>query len=320
MNAHVDGAVTAVGETLETPEENAGHIEPWSARLLADLGLPGWFDVHTHFMPPRVLAKVWEYFEKGGPLIGPPWSLLYKQPEKDRVDRLRSFGVKRFTALCYPHKPGMAQWLNAWAADFAFRTPGCLRSATFFCEDSSADYVPAEIAAGAAVFKAHFQVGGYSPLDPRLKAAWSALADSGVPVVVHCGHAPVAAAHTGPDPLAALLSRHPDLRVIVAHLGQPDYRAFLDLADRYQNVYLDTTLVFTDFAQDRWPFSDDLLPRLRDVGDRVLLGTDFPNIPHPYSHQVESLVRLGLGDEWLRGVLYENAARLFSVSEDVGRR
>ena len=43
----------------------------------AGLGLPGLFDVHVHFLPPRMQRSV-------------------------------------------------------WAADFADRTPGCLRSATFF--------------------------------------------------------------------------------------------------------------------------------------------------------------------------------------------
>ena len=38
----------------------------------------------------------------------------------------------------------------------------------------------------------------------------------GAPVVVHAGHAPVAAAHTGPEPFAALLARHPRLTHLYA--------------------------------------------------------------------------------------------------------
>ena len=53
------------------------------------------------------------------------------------------------------------------------------------------------------------------------------------------------------------------------------------------------------------------LPRLRDLGDRVLLGTDFPNIPYPYPEALESLERAGLGAAWLRAVCHDNAARLF---------
>ncbi|MDQ1695289.1 MAG: uncharacterized protein QOJ03_642, partial [Frankiaceae bacterium] len=36
----------------------------------------------------------------------------------------------------------------------------------------------------------------------------------------------------------------------------------------------------------------------------------FPNIPHCYGHQIEVLVRLDLGDDWLRSVCWDNGARL----------
>ncbi len=36
----------------------------------ASLGLPGLVDVHVHFMPANVLAKVWAYFDSAGPLVG----------------------------------------------------------------------------------------------------------------------------------------------------------------------------------------------------------------------------------------------------------
>jgi predicted TIM-barrel fold metal-dependent hydrolase len=87
----------------------------------------------------------------------------------------------------------------------------------------------------------------------------------------------------------------------------------LALATRYPNVRLDTTMAFTDFMQARAPYPPDLLPRLTDLGDRIVLGTDFPNIPYPYSHQLEALARLDLGDDWLRRVLHHNGAELLKV-------
>ncbi|MBK5216447.1 MAG: amidohydrolase, partial [Propionibacteriales bacterium] len=38
------------------------------AGVAADLGLPGIFDVHVHFMPGPVQDKVWAYFDSAGPL------------------------------------------------------------------------------------------------------------------------------------------------------------------------------------------------------------------------------------------------------------
>ncbi|MGW1640151.1 amidohydrolase family protein [Streptomyces lavendulae] len=277
------------------------------------LGLPGLVDVHTHFMPERVLAKVWDYFDGFGPLTGVPWPITYRHEEEQRVALLREFGVRAFTSMLYPHKPAMAAWLNSWAADFAARTPDCLHTATFFPEQDAAAYVRRGVEGGARVFKAHLQVGGYDPNDERLDAVWGLLAEAGIPTVIHCGSGPVAGKHTGPGPVGRLLERTPGLRLIIAHMGMPEYADFLDLAERHPGVLLDTTMVFTDFSERLRGFPPADLGRLADLGDRILLGTDFPNIPYPYEHQLEALERLGLGDDWLRAVCHDNGARLFGL-------
>jgi len=46
------------------------------------LGLTHLIDVHTRFMPVQLLARVWAYFETGGPLVGDGWSIAYRQPEQ----------------------------------------------------------------------------------------------------------------------------------------------------------------------------------------------------------------------------------------------
>jgi uncharacterized protein len=299
------------------PAADSGGIDQGDAGRAAAfrerVGLPSLIDVHTHFMPERLLAAVRAYFDAAGPLIGRPWPIVYRQDEQARVAALRSFGVSTFTAMLYPHKPGMARSLNEWAAGFAARTPDCLHTATFFAEPSAADDVRRALDQGARVFKCHLQVGDFDPNDPLLDEAWGLLAAAGVPVVTHCGSGPVPGRHTGPGPVARLLARHPRLRLVVAHLGMPEYAEFLAIAERYDSVLLDTTLAFTPFIDGGGaPFPPAELPRLRDLGDRVLLGTDFPNIPHPYPDALESLERTGLGAAWLRAVCHDNAARLFA--------
>ncbi|MFB7356364.1 amidohydrolase family protein [Streptomyces gardneri] len=281
--------------------------------LIERLGIPGLVDVHTHFMPQNVLDKVWAYFDSAGPLTGLEWPITYREEEDRRLAILRGFGAVAFTAMLYPHKPGMAAWLNAWAADFAARTPDCLHTATFFPEPGADTYVREALDAGARVFKVHLQVGGFDPTDPLLDPVWGTLADTGTPAVVHCGSGPTPGKFTGPGPMGRLLARHPRLRVIVAHMGMPEYGDFLTLAERYEGVRLDTTMAFTDFSERLAPFPTAEFGRLADLGDRILLGSDFPNIPYPYAHQLHALERLGLGDDWLRRVLYENGAALFHV-------
>jgi uncharacterized protein len=275
-------------------------------------GLDGLIDVHTHFMPERLLAAVWAYFDAAGPLVGRPWPIVYRQDEQARVATLRSLGVRVFSAMLYPHKPGMARSLNDWAAGFAARTPDCLHTATLFAEPSAEDDVRRAVEQGARVFKCHLQVGDFDPNDPLLDAAWGLIAEAGLPVVTHCGSGPVPGRFTGPGPVNRLLGRHPRLRLVVAHLGMPEYAEFLALAERRPSVLLDTTMAFTPFIEEagaRFPAAE--LPRLRDLGDRVLLGTDFPNIPYSYADALEALERAGLGTPWLRAVCHDNAARLF---------
>jgi predicted TIM-barrel fold metal-dependent hydrolase len=285
-------------------------------RFWGRLGLPGLVDVHTHFMPERVLRKVWDYFDALGPLTGGlEWPITYRKEEAERTALLREFGIRAFTAMLYPHKPGMARWLNTWAADFAGRTPDCLHTATLYPEPGVETYVSEAVQAGARVFKAHVQVGAYDPADELLQPAWGLLAEAQIPVVIHCGSGPAPGKHTGPEPIARVLARHPGLRLIVAHMGMPEYEEFFGLAERYEEVRLDTTMAFTDFTEAFMPFPVRALPRLAALGDRILLGSDFPNIPYSYAHQLHALQRLDLGDEWLRAVCHDNAASLFGLRE-----
>ncbi|HET7683978.1 MAG TPA: amidohydrolase family protein [Marmoricola sp.] len=279
------------------------------------LGLPGLFDVHVHFLPQNIQDKVWAQFDQAGPKIGREWPIRYRGSHEERVQQLRALGVRRFPTLPYAHRPGIAAYLNDWSRDFAAQVPEVLRSATFYPEEGVGEYVGALVDDGVEVFKLHAQVGEFALDDPQLAPAFGVLEDAGTPIVVHIGSGPVGNAFTGPSYLEALLRAHPRLRVIVAHMGAPEYAEFLALAERYDHTNLDTTMVFTDFFEAAGAYPRELLSRLLDLQDRVLLGTDFPTIPYPYAHQLEALERLGLGDDWLRSVCWHNGARIFGLPE-----
>jgi predicted TIM-barrel fold metal-dependent hydrolase len=282
-----------------------------------ELGLPGLADVHVHFLPQPVLRKVWAFFEDAERNYGRPWPIEYRLPEPERLQILRDLGVRAFPALVYPHKPGMAEWLTDWALDFAATQPDVVPTGTFFPEPDAGAATLRALERGARIFKGHVQVGAYDPRDPQLDPVWGALADAQVPIILHCGDGPIPGPFTGVGPIAEVLARHPALRVVVAHAGMPRYGDFLDLAERHPSVALDTTMAFTDFAEQTAPFPPELRPRLRELGlaGKVALGSDFPNIPHPYTHQLDALVRLDLGDDWLRAVLWETPARMLGLTD-----
>ncbi|WP_367138652.1 amidohydrolase family protein [Saccharothrix sp. HUAS TT1] len=279
-------------------------------------GVPGLVDVHVHFMPQRVLDKVWAFFDEASRHYGVDWSIRYRLPEAERLAALRSFGVVGFAPLVYPHKPGMGEWLTDWALDFGARVDGAVPTATLYPEPGVEAYVARALSAGARCFKAHVQVGGY---DPRsLDGAWGLLAEARAPVVVHCGHGPVPGAHTGLDVFEDVLRAHPSLVAVLAHAGMPDYLGALDLVARYDGVHLDTTMVGVPFTEARAALPADWAARLVDVTDRVVLGSDFPNIPYDYSAQLDAIEGWAaaddrLGEPFLRAVLHDNGARLLGI-------
>ena len=276
------------------------------------LGLPGLFDVHVHFLPPNIQKAVWEVFDSAGPKIGREWPIRYRQSHEERVELLRAMGVRRFSTLPYAHKPGVAAYLNDWSRTFAADVPEVLWSGTFYPEDGVTAYVAELVEAGVELFKLHLQVGEFHLDDPLLDDVWGLLSEADVPILVHAGSGPVGNDFTGPGSMQRLLERHPRLPIIVAHMGAPEVVRFLRLAEGYERVRLDTTMVFTDFFG--MPYPDGLVPRLVDLQPKILLGTDFPTIPYPYATQLEGLARLELGDDWLRAVCWDNGVGLFGLA------
>jgi hypothetical protein len=300
--------------TVPAPPESDDDVP----RFLADLGVPGIVDVHVHFLPERMLRKVWAYFDNAVTHYGTPWPIQYRTSEPERVATLRKLGVQTFAPLVYPHKPGMARWLTQWVTEFAEGVPDAVPTATLYPEPDVTEYLGAALEAGARVVKVHVQVGGFDPRDPLLRPAWGLLADAGVPAVVHCGHGPIPGAHTGLDVFGEVIAEHPRLRAVLAHSGMPDFVTALDLVQRYEGVHIDTTMVGTAFTDRFAPLPADWPARLADVADRVVFGSDFPNIPYPYAEQVRAVAGWAaaeprLGAPFLRSVLHTAPIRLLGL-------
>lgn len=284
---------------------------------ISALGIDGIVDLHLHFLPKPVMDKVWAYFDQAEEHYGMAWPVLYRTSEEERVETLRSFGVRRFAPLVYPHKPGMAAWLTSWALEFAERVSEAVPTGTFFPEPGALSVVDDALRAGARCFKAHVQIGAYDPRDELLDDVWGALADAGVPVVVHCGHGPLRGAYTGLRLFEEILVRHPRLTLVLAHAGMPEIDFAFELARKYPRVYLDTTMVGVEFTSHGNPLPPDWQDLLAEFPDRVVLGTDFPNIPYPYATQLQAIAGWAaddrLGEPFLRAVLHDTPAKLLSV-------
>ena len=98
---------------------------------------------------------------------------------------------------------------------------------------------------------------------------------------------------------------------MIAHLGAPGAAADLFArAAELPELRFDTAMAVVPHAR-LWTPPRWLPDRLGEFGDRIMFGSDYPTVPSPLADQVAALAGFGLGDEWLRAVLWKNAADLF---------
>lgn len=120
-----------------------------------------------------------------------------------------------------------------------------------------------------------------------------------------------------PKNWAKVLEDFPKLTVILAHLGSAWWDERVELAQKFPNVYFDTSQGFA--APDQLPVvarrslaEEDAVRIFRKIGvERIMFGTDLPGIP--LQPQLEQILRLPLTDEEKRMILAGNARRILRI-------
>jgi len=280
--------------------------------FLTALGIPGIVDAHVHFLPDNLQDAVWRWFDR----LTPAWPVAYRCSTAEREVTLARLGVRHHTVLAYAHQPGMLRFLNDHTLGLAATMPTAIPTFTIYPEPGVAEETARCLAAGGRCVKVHLQVGGFDAVDPLLDEAWEQLADTCTPVVLHAGAVADGSGNEqwcGPGPVRRLLARFPRLRLVIAHMGAPDYDAFVEMAEtRAGGLWLDTAMIFTD-PPYLGPAPMHLVRRLAGLRDQIVFGSDFPTIPHRYAAQLSGLAALGLGEDWLRSMLWHNGRRLFAL-------
>ena len=265
-------------------------------------------DAHVHLHPDRLAEAIRRWFDTHA------WAIQYRSGTDEAVRILRRSGVDRMVALPYVHKPGLARALNDFTLDLARRHPEVLPCCTVYPgEDGDEEILDQALAGPFRGVKIHSHVMKIAPDDPRLDAVWRASARYRKPVVIHCGPEPAVEGYgvdprsvSGADRLRRALDRHPDAVVIVPHLGFDHTAQFEEMLAVYPRLYLDTTMVIGGYFE-RAP-DPAILAR---HPDRILFGTDFPNLPDDWDRELRALRALGLPAADEERILSGNALRLF---------
>jgi predicted TIM-barrel fold metal-dependent hydrolase len=112
-----------------------------------------------------------------------------------------------------------------------------------------------------------------------------------------------------------VLERHPDLRLVLAHLGGAAWRDVAEVAPAFPSVRFDLSeIVSWNGRAPGAPGHDELARLIRAIGaGRVLMGSDFPWYePGDVIAAVEELP--GLGAAECAAILGENAAELLGLA------
>ena len=158
----------------------------------------------------------------------------------------------------------------------------------------------------------------FYPHDKRLQVFYDLAEEFDVPVMIHSGDTYSARGklkYAHPLEIDEVAVDYPNVKFVICHLGNPWLTDCMEVVYKNPNVYADISgLVLGEFTD---AFENYMSDEIRDVilyaGDpgRFLFGTDWP-ICSMRSY-VNFVRQLGLSDEALHLVTYENSRRLFKL-------
>jgi uncharacterized protein len=148
---------------------------------------------------------------------------------------------------------------------------------------------------------------GFGPLAAMYERAQAV----GMPVMIHTGTSIFPGARNlYAQPMLAddVCVDYPDLVVILAHGGRPLWmdEAFF-LVRRHKNMFMDVSGIPPQKLMEYFP-------RLEEIADKVLFGTDWPGPGVPdVQGNIEKFRALPISPAAQQKILYDNAANLFPV-------
>lgn len=262
-------------------------------------------DFHVHLFPDKGFDAIWNFFAADGV------DVLYKYYSDRCIEYLRSCGVGPIVFSNYAHKKGVAEPMNQWNINLLEKFDDLYCFAAYHPDDDNGlKYVEQMLAHPRVVgIKMHFQVQKFCPHDKRLFPLYEMVADRHKRLLLHVGNGPTGNEFVGFDQFKKVLDRFPDLPVNIPHMGGYEFEKFIGLLDEHPKLYLDTAFSF-------WPglpFTFNLEPEyLEKYKDRILYGSDFPNVILPREGEIEHLLSFDLSKEVYDNIFYKNGIRLLS--------
>src|ERR1700683_2146405 len=277
-------------------------------------------DIHIHIQPldqfkPEALALVKkgrkEYDEVAKYSSNPTEFLKF-------LDRA---GIERAGLINYvsPEVIGFTPAVNDWIANYCAADPrrllafGSVHPRTVADPAAEVERVKKLGIRGLKVHPSHqlFAPNAYRDGFGPLAAMYEAAQRLQIPIMIHTGTSIFPGARNlDPQPLLAddVAIDYPDLVLILAHGGRPLWmeEAFF-LVRRHKNMYMDISGIPPQKLMEYFP-------RIEEIADKVLFGTDWPGPGVPgVIGNIAKFRALPISPASQQKILYDNAARLFPV-------
>ena len=178
-----------------------------------------------------------------------------------------------------------------------------------------ADFLKAGLVKGLKLYP------GYEPFyphDKRLEVVYELAEEFEVPVMIHCGDTFTSRGklkYAHPLEVDEVAVDHPNVNLVICHLGNPWFVDCMEVVYKNKNVYADFSgLVLGAFTE---AFEDYMEQQIEEVilyagePDRFLYGSDWPICS--MKSYVEFVRQLKMAEPQRHAIMYENARRLFKL-------
>ena len=198
-------------------------------------------------------------------------------PENHKL-AIEEAGVEKFAVINPPRRPGHIV-PNEFIAEYVSQYPGRaigLASVNPNDSDAAQDFERSVKDLGLKGLKLSPVYQGFDPWDPKAWELYEIANEYNSVLMFHMGGAydPNGTLEWGSPLLLDKIGRaFPDIRIIVAHFGQPMMQETVMLMRKNKNVFTDLSARF----HRKWQLYNGLMVGIEyGITDRILFGSDFP--------------------------------------------
>jgi len=295
--------------------------------------LAEWIDPHVHVLPPRRLRGLIRWVKSFNPSFPVPETIT----AEDILAELRGAGISFFFNLVFPLWPEETEDLNRFNCEFCSKVPGALGFGSLHTENGDKEGITRRCLReyGLAGMKLHPFAQRFPAFDLAMDPLFRVLHQEGRPLLVHTGFDRFYGERTEDEGLLRVLSRFPDMPVVLVHSLFPRFGFARRLLERFSQVWLDLTnsvscmRIFLEWKERGEPLPpmasslegeevegnlQDWWALFREHPDRLLYGTDYPAGFGDHADLHRDLLYLELPDGTVRSILHDNVLAFLEAS------